>query len=375
MKKLRRLFSTFITFFTVLLFLLSSATAYISPLHFPSATLLSIGYLPILALYVIVMICWFFQSKRIFLALLLLLLAGHRNLSSTIGMNVFAGSWKQVKAPGAIRVMSWNVNAMGDPFKINDTSNSTRQQILEIFRNTDADIICLQDLAEKRQTPDKRFVQNIESILQTAGYTSVNYPFFYEFEGYVHAKLGVAVFTRLPVTDTGSFWVAGANKYERAAFVDVMFQNKPLRIINAHFASMSLWPNSKQESGINYLVGDSTKTKAKTIFSKLNEYGNIYTRQADLVSKFINTTSSPVLFCADLNSVPSGFIYHSVKGDMLDAFLEKDFGIGGTYNRVFPKLRIDVMLHSKELEVMQFKRPAVDLSDHYPVIADIRWKQ
>jgi len=375
MKKLRRLLSTFITFFTVLLFLLSSATAYISPLHFPSATLLSIGYLPILALYVIVMICWFFQSKRIFLALLLLLLAGHRNLSSTIGMNVFAGSWKQVKAPGAIRVMSWNVNAMGDPFKINDTSNSTRQQILEIFRNTDADIICLQDLAEKRQTPDKRFVQNIESILQTAGYTSVNYPFFYEFEGYVHAKLGVAVFTRLPVTATVSFWGAGANKDERAAFVDVMFQNKPLRIINAHFASMSLWPNSKQESGINYLVGDSTKTKAKTIFSKLNEYGNIYTRQADLVSKFINTTSSPVLFCADLNSVPSGFIYHSVKGDMLDAFLEKDFGIGGTYNRVFPKLRIDVMLHSKELEVMQFKRPAVDLSDHYPVIADIRWKQ
>ncbi len=375
MKKLSRLLGIVITVLTVVLFLLSSATAYIPPTQFPFATLLSIGYLPILSIYVLVMFCWFFRSKRVFIALLILLFAGYKNLSATIATNIFARSWKEAKEPGTIRVMSWNVNFLGDPFKINDTSKSIRQQILAMLQKTNPDILCLQDLGEKRQTPDGRFVQNVEAILQTVGFTSVNYPFFYEFEGFKHAKLGVAIFTKLPVIDTGSFWTEGASIYERTAFVDVMLQGKPLRIINSHLSSMSLWPSDKQESGINYLGGDSTKTKAKTIFTKVNEYGKIHTREAFSLSKFIKQTRQPVLFCADMNSVPSSFIYHFIKGDMQDAFLEKDFGIGGTYNRVFPKLRIDVMLHSKELEVLQFTRPAVELSDHYPIIADIRWKQ
>jgi endonuclease/exonuclease/phosphatase family metal-dependent hydrolase len=375
MKKIGRSFGVFITVITVLLFLLSSATAYISPADFPLVTFLSISYLPILVAYILVTLCWLFYSKRVFGALLLLLFAGYKNLSATVAVNVFAGSWNKEKAPLTIRVMSWNVNMFGDPFVVNDTNNSIRRRMLNLIHTYNPDILCVQDLAEKRQTPDQRFVQNIKDIMESAVSTSAHYSFFYEFEGYRHAKLGTAIFSRLPVIDTGSFFNNGANNYERTGFIDVLAFGKTIRIINSHFSSMSLWPSNKQQAGINYLEGDSTKTKVRSIIHKITDVGAVHVAESKAVKSFIDNSAHSVLFCADLNAVPSGFIYHHLRQNLNDAFLEKDYGFGGTYNRIFPKLRIDVLLHSKELEVVQFIRPAVDLSDHYPIIADIRWKQ
>jgi endonuclease/exonuclease/phosphatase (EEP) superfamily protein YafD len=138
---------------------------------------------------------------------------------------------------------------------------------------------------------------------------------------------------------------------------------------------MSLWPSNEEESGYKYLEGDSTKTKAREIYSKIKRFGEYHSREAEVIKRFVNASPCPVIFCADLNSVPSSHVYSHIKAGLHDAFLENGLGTGGTYNRIFPKLRIDVLLHSGELEALQLKRPAIGLSDHYPLIADIKWKE
>ncbi|RYD91940.1 MAG: hypothetical protein EOP50_13465 [Sphingobacteriales bacterium] len=83
----------------------------------------------------------------------------------------------------------------------------------------------------------------------------------------------------------------------------------------------------------------------------------------------------PFVFTADLNDVPNSYAYHTVRGPLQDAFLEKGFGIGRTYNALAPTLRIDYIFTTDDFRVRQFQRVARDLSDHYMLVADLEWKR
>src|SRR4051812_40319063 len=104
MKKAASVFGIAFTIIIGCFYLLSCLTPYLSPVHFPFLTIVSILYLPILIIYGVVMIAWLFVSKRIFIALLLLLFMGYKNLSSTVGTNYFATSWSWKKDSGNIRI-------------------------------------------------------------------------------------------------------------------------------------------------------------------------------------------------------------------------------------------------------------------------------
>jgi endonuclease/exonuclease/phosphatase family metal-dependent hydrolase len=64
-----------------------------------------------------------------------------------------------------------------------------------------------------------------------------------------------------------------------------------------------------------------------------------------------------------------------LKGNNLnDAFIEKGSGIGVTFYHHLPTLRIDVCLVDKTLETVQCTIPQLFLSDHFPVVSDIKLK-
>jgi endonuclease/exonuclease/phosphatase family metal-dependent hydrolase len=59
---------------------------------------------------------------------------------------------------------------------------------------------------------------------------------------------------------------------------------------------------------------------------------------------------------------------------LIDSFKEKGSGIGNTYNGAFPSFRIDYVMHSKELEALDYRTVKADLSDHLPVVVGFRFK-
>ena len=72
--------------------------------------------------------------------------------------------------------------------------------------------------------------------------------------------------------------------------------------------------------------------------------------------------------------MPNSYTYATIKGNRQDAFIEQGSGIGRTFSNVAPTLRIDYILASKKLRVIQSKRIVLPYSDHYPVLADLQWR-
>jgi endonuclease/exonuclease/phosphatase family metal-dependent hydrolase len=377
MKKLFKIAGLALTILIIILYLVTCLTPSMSPGRLSFLTLFSLAYLPLLLSYILLMLIWFFINRRVALLLLIFSFAGYKNLTSTIAFNIIDSTWQWKKDTSVIRVMCWNINRLGDPYISHDEIDSTRKQMLAYISKIQPDILCIQDLSSvEERAVTGLFHDNVKDLAINGNFSHYFYPSYFEHEGENYAlKMGVAVFSKLSIIDTGSFANQGQIAQERTGYIDLLFHQKPLRIYVAHLSSMGLWPSYNDEAGLNYIKGDSTKKRTSTILSKLGYYGKIHAGEAEVLKQQLNKSPFPFLFSGDLNAVPSGYVYHTLKKDLKDAFLEKGYGFDGTYNRLYPFLRIDVVLHSKEIEIVQYTRPTFGLSDHYPIIIDMRWKK
>jgi endonuclease/exonuclease/phosphatase (EEP) superfamily protein YafD len=133
--------------------------------------------------------------------------------------------------------------------------------------------------------------------------------------------------------------------------------------------------NQNPNFDYNFVQDDTAVMFNKNKIHKLRYYDSVHVQQAHIVQTALQKAKYPVVFCADLNAVPSSYVYHTVKDNLHDAFLQKGFGWGATYPNILPTIRIDVLLHSPLLQTQQyFCKPISSSSDHYPVLVDMVWK-
>jgi endonuclease/exonuclease/phosphatase family metal-dependent hydrolase len=93
--------------------------------------------------------------------------------------------------------------------------------------------------------------------------------------------------------------------------------------------------------------------------------------QSHFFRKVINESPYPVIVSGDFNSLPTSYVYHTIKGSLQDAFIKKGVGFGQSYIALSPTLRIDYILVDPKFKVVQFTSPLLNASDHFPLIADI----
>ena len=90
---------------------------------------------------------------------------------------------------------------------------------------------------------------------------------------------------------------------------------------------------------------------------------------------FLKKYNLPTIVCGDMNDFESSKTISVIKGDNLkDVWWEKGKGYGMTYDRHHLKIRIDHILTSKEFEAVSVHVPRLSFSDHYPVVADLVFK-
>ena len=97
--------------------------------------------------------------------------------------------------------------------------------------------------------------------------------------------------------------------------------------------------------------------------------------QADIIHDVLGDSPYPVVFCGDLNDVPTSYTYSRVRGKMQDGFLKKGFGIGRTFTGLSPTLRIDYIFATSQYQFIQFNRLVKNYSDHYMLVADLSLKK
>lgn len=370
MKKTLFFSFAFVTVLFALIYLCACLTPYISPQSFWPMAFLALGYFYLASGIFILMIAWLFVRKKIGLLLLVVLLAGYPNLFSTFAFHL---STKSVaKPPGTIRIMTWNVRGFDNPSDFQDTAGSVRQRMFDYIRDSAPDVICIQEFAEHKA---RSLISNTTQLLD------IGYNYFYRTDELFHRyhwgciKSGTAIFSKIPIEAFGQMIYNDSSWPEHICFIDVRMNDRPLRIFSTHFKSLNLDAVMLDSNARTYYHGDNSFIYTASKFEKLKAYPRDHAVESEMARDFINKSPYPFVFCGDLNTVPASYPYHIMSHGLQDAFLQFGSGLGTTMDSLPKPLRIDYFLVDKRISIKNYVRNEVHLSDHFPQIIDVTWKQ
>lgn len=367
-----------INILATLCFITAALSPYISPAKFSYISLFGLGFPFILGGYIFCCITTFLKSKRNGILMFLMIFIGYTNIRNTFVMGSPA-AWHDSKDSNTLRVMTWNVQGFSNYLRAKKSRvafRTNRDSILATISEFNPGIICFQDY---RNIENAKRRISIRKQLDSMGYT-----FYFSSHDRIGTmpknpavtiEEGVAIYSRFPIIDSGRININNEDKNENLAWIDIDFNNKPLRVITAHLKSFTIYKDTAQRAEKDENIYEITYKRRRAAEYKIRETEVFHEKEAKVISNFINTADKPVIYCGDLNITPTSYNYHLIRGDKLnDAFTEKGWWLGNTFSKIVPTLRIDVCLPDKEFSVQQAKREKRKLSDHYPVIADMKWK-
>jgi len=94
--------------------------------------------------------------------------------------------------------------------------------------------------------------------------------------------------------------------------------------------------------------------------------------QAQLLAESLRKCPYPVIFCGDLNDTPLSYATTRITAALNDGFLEGGSGWGSTFRGALPGLRIDYLMTTPDLAVVDYEIRCNSFSDHCAVIGVVR---
>lgn len=294
------------------------------------------------------------------------LLFGYTNLQNTIAFHSSSASITP-KNDSSLRIMTWNVQDFVNLLE----GAEVRLNMLQLIKQNNPDILCIQEFTN---VEEGKWRVSVRKELDSLGYK--NYYFSNDqITTNPSDKVvmrGTAIFSKYKFFDSGRFNIRDTIINEKAVYATFIFNNKPLRIYTGHLASFALYKDTgaTANTGIYKLTYD----RKRAIEFKLRETEQLHEQQVKILRDSISKSPYPAIYCGDMNTTPCSYNYRILKNSMQDAFLEKGSGMGATFYKILPTLRIDVCFADKAFKIDQCAVIKRKLSDHYPVITDISWK-
>ncbi|TKC07362.1 endonuclease/exonuclease/phosphatase family protein [Pedobacter frigoris] len=318
---------------------------------------------PFLLLFNVLMILWWCLRKRWNFAIgtTVLILIGWNALTATLGLFGNAGKGAKDK-PDHIRMMTYNVHSF-KPYGL-ENIEPVKQQMLEVIRNENPDIICFQEYFTRRKGSFD-ITDSLKRILKTPYY------YFVPSAENSYEATGLAIFSRYPIKDKGII-VFGENFGGNASiYVDLLINKQKLRVYNIHLQSISF---DKQD--YNYIDKVTKKMDAelmpsKRIISMLRSAFLKRSAQVDIMKQHLATCQTPYLIAGDFNDTPASYAVTQLTKSLNNTFKEQGTGLGRTYNGKFPNFQIDYIATTKDIKVHNYHIIEAKLSDHFPVRSDL----
>lgn len=335
--------------------LLTAYSPYIRPTVHPVESCMGLAF-PIFAF--INGVCLFFWLTIRKYRLSLLPLAGflccYPQIRASLPVNLRAGTPPE----DCIKCLSYNIMGFNGATK-GENGNS----ILNYLRESDADILCLQEYSVSTSS---RFLtqKDVSEALASYPYHSICT---------IGDKPGgnnrIACYSRLPILSSRP--VRYASQYNGSIVYEVKWGEDTLMLVNNHLESNKL---TKEDKNIyEEMLKDPEKEKVKSgmrhLLSKLAEASAIRAPQADSIAQAIRTSRHPyTIVCGDFNDAPISYAHRVIADGLDDAFTQSGQGAGISYNQNKFYFRIDNILISRNLKSYNCTVDRnIKESDHYPI--------
>ena len=349
----------------VLLIILSALAGKISPAKASPFSFLGLAYIPLLAVNVFFILYWILHRKKTFVISLAAILLGYQNLASTIAFNAPQSIASNEKI---IRVMSYNTKVFG--VYGNKNAEETRDEMLSMIKEANPDVLCLQEYYTR---DDDKF--NMTKRIRD----DLGYPYYHFGETvYIEKRkqhFGIITFSKFPIVRKDKL-IFSNSKANNCIITDVKAHGDTIRVFNAHLQSIHLGKEViiDHDTPNPELNEDVTIEDSKIALKKLRDAYLKRAPQARAVTQNIQESPYPSVLCTDLNDTPSSYSYHTLSQNMCDVFIERGMGIGSTYAGPIPALRIDYIMTTDDFDILSFQKIKQEISDHYPIIAQVAVK-
>lgn len=352
------------------LFLLACYGGHLNPQRWWPFGFLTLSAFYFLLLLVLFILFWLFVKARWALISIITLLVTYQPLQQIIPFRL-SSSFKKEKTPGALRIMSWNV----EHFDIleHKTHPERKQEMLDIINEYQPDIACFQEMVGSDSSRDA--INYIPAFMQQLSFSGYHYSYNrkLDFDGKHH--FGIITFSKLPVINKETVKFHPYDYNSIFQYTDVLNGTDTVRVFNIHLQSLKFSADNLKYIDDPEMNDESDLKRSKSVIGKL-KIGFLKRKiQADRIKNEMDKSPYPAVVCGDFNDVPNSYAYNTIGSGMKNAFAEKGSGIGRTFSGISPTLRIDNIFAAGNYDVLQYTRVNKKLSDHFPVIADIQLKK
>lgn len=341
-----------------ILFIIITLLAYLSPLLNPASIFWPISLLgliyPILVMgNLLFILYWLNKRKWYFLFSVGCLLVGWSFLTRNVAF------YNSTSDKEAIQIMTFNTE---NTRKFRTAKSKVghdkfnNQEFITFLEECNIDIAVFQEFGTLNVSRKR-----MKSNFMEAGYHS-----------YRPQNHSIQIISKYPIGRTGEFaFVNGSNG---CVFADLEIEGKIVRLYGLHLRSNQITGLADKVAEEGNFRERETWQKVRNMFANYKNAAKIRAEQVEEIREHMELCPHPIVVCGDFNDVPQSFAYNQLAKGLKDSFQERGRGIGTTFSGSLPFLRIDYILVSPHLEVVhQRTERSSRYSDHYPVIAEVKW--
>ena len=336
--------------------------------YFWMLNIIAISFPLLLLVQCFFLVWWLIVKPRLALIPVIFLVLSYKLIFAVVGIQSSAAEEKVKNS--SYKLLSWNVHM----FNFFENGGKPEATMIQKVKAANTDVFCVQELVFSL---DSSSTFTFEKIKKQLGYpygVAANDRSFGVHTNIRTAKekyhpFCIGILSKHPILQWKK--VQSIPEYNHTfLWADILLREDTVRVFNIHLQSMYLAKEDyKFIEQIDRQDVDGVSNHGKNIIKKIKNANYLRAIQILDVKKAILESPHPVMLAGDFNDVPNSYAYQQINRLLQDAFLQKGNGIGRTFLKIFPTLRIDYIFFPEQFQIHDYISHPWGMSDHNAIEA------